>query len=192
MPKNARALCLCDCGETVTRQRGALVRLTAISCGCIEHEKSPLQLLLKAISNVTDQCIAAPMKANVNGGYGALRYQGRNERAHRVAYAHANGLALPDIDGKVIMHTCDNPPCINPRHLVEGTHQDNMSDMFAKGRRQAAIGERASKTKLTSEQVLDIRRRCARGESDRKISADYPVQYSAIRAIRVRKTWSHI
>lgn len=186
--RNAAALCQCDCGEKVTRQRGALVRGKAISCGC----PTPLQLILEAIAVDTEECIESPTCKSGSGGYGVFRINGRVERAHRHAYAHANGLQISEINGKVIMHTCDNPPCINPRHLIEGTHLDNMQDMFAKGRRQAAVGERASKTKLTVEQVLVIRRRSSLGESDRKIAVDYPVGYTAIRAIRVRQTWRHI
>lgn len=186
MPKNALALCLCDCGEKVTRQRGALVRGVSVSCGC----PTQLQLIIEAIAVETDECIESPT-CKYASGYGVVRHNGRNERAHRIAYAHANGIQLADIDGKVIMHSCDNPPCINPRHLVEGTHQDNMDDMFAKGRRQAAVGERASSTKLTEKDVRDIRMRFRDGESNVSIAKDYPVSSSSIRAIRVGKTWSH-
>lgn len=192
MPKNARALCRCDCGKEVTRQRGSLVRGKAVSCGCIETEKSPLALLLAAITIETDDCIPSPMKANVNGGYGTLRYKGKNERAHRVAYAHANSVEISSIGHLDIMHSCDNPPCINPRHLVAGTHTDNMRDMFSKGRRIAAVGERASKAKLTEKDVRDIRMRIRDGESNSSIAADYPVKANAINYIRIGKTWSHL
>jgi hypothetical protein len=188
MPKNARALCQCDCGEKVTRQRGALVRGDAISCGC----PTPLQLILEAIEVETDACIEAPTCKNGSGGYGVFRINGRVERAHRHAYAHANGLQLSDINGKVIMHTCDNPPCVNPRHLVEGTHLDNMKDMFAKGRRQAAVGERAANVKLTEQQVREIKRRLSAGESDVSIAKDFPVERGQIRYIRVGKSWRHV
>ena len=53
---------------------------------------------------------------------------------HRAEYCLANGLTLEDIAGLVVMHTCDNPRCINPEHLVLGTQRDNMLDMRNKGR----------------------------------------------------------
>lgn len=71
-------------------------------------------------------------------GYGSARYPalktGSSVRMHRAEYCLANGLTLEDIAGLVVMHTCDNPRCINPEHLVLGTQRDNMLDMRNKGR----------------------------------------------------------
>lgn len=71
-------------------------------------------------------------------GYGSARYPtlkvGGSVRMHRATYCLANGLELKDIAGLVVMHTCDNPRCINPEHLVLGTQKDNMLDMRNKGR----------------------------------------------------------
>lgn len=191
MPKNPRARCLCDCGQEVTRQRGALVRGVATSCGCVMKEKSPLLALLEAIKIETDDCIETPT-CRLPLGYGVIRFDGRNERAHRVAYAFANGLAMADLTGVHVLHQCDNPPCVNPRHLKAGTHLDNMHDMFAKGRRQAAIGERASKAKLNAGQVIEIRRRAAAGEKDRPLAAAFGIGETSIRAIRLGKSWRHV
>lgn len=57
-----------------------------------------------------------------------------NLLAHRVAKTLALGRDLVDLG----RHSCDNPPCCNPAHILEGTHQDNHDDMVARGR-QAAI-----------------------------------------------------
>lgn len=51
--------------------------------------------------------------------------------AHRVAWALNFG---PIPDGQYVLHSCDNPPCCNPRHLWLGTQKDNLHDMAAKGR----------------------------------------------------------
>ena len=65
-------------------------------------------------------------------GYGMVRMSGNVvRRAPRIAYALAKG-AIPD--GMIVMHACDNPPCVNPEHLTIGTHADNMADKVAKGR----------------------------------------------------------
>ena len=59
-------------------------------------------------------------------------------RAHRFAYETFNG---PIPDGLVVMHTCDNPPCVNPRHLELGTSQDNNDDKVQKGRHAPVWGD---------------------------------------------------
>ncbi len=64
-------------------------------------------------------------------GYGAhwVKAEGKMLRAHHVAYFIAYG-----IRPKYILHECDNRKCVNPSHLAEGTHQENMRDASARGR----------------------------------------------------------
>jgi|SRR3990167_10773979 len=82
-------------------------------------------------------------------GYGQVRYQGRLQQAHRVAWILSHGL-IPD--GLFVCHHCDNPPCIKPDHLFLGTHTDNMRDCSQKGRftlyRQQGKQRRNCKIKL--------------------------------------------
>lgn len=191
-PKNPLALCQCDCGNKVMRQRGALVRGKAISCGCLTREKSKLQMLINAISNKTDSCIIWSDESRANYGYGILRYNGRNERAHRVAYVLSKGIDINSITGKQIRHKCDNPPCINPLHLEEGTHTDNMRDMIMRGRARHDVGERSSMAKLTERQVREIKKRIADGEDNKSIAKDYPVASRQIYSIRIGRSWGHV
>jgi len=65
-------------------------------------------------------------------GYGNIRVRGVCTKAHRLAWALANGRAVPK--GKIILHSCDNPPCCEPSHLRLGTQADNVADMIEKGR----------------------------------------------------------
>lgn len=64
-------------------------------------------------------------------GYGSIRHNGRMEKAHRVAYQLTHGSVPADLK---VMHSCDNPPCINPAHLAIGTVADNNRDRHVKGR----------------------------------------------------------
>ena len=70
-------------------------------------------------------------------GYGRFRVGNRMPAAHRVAYELWVG-TIPA--GLYVLHHCDNPPCCNPEHLFAGTQQDNVDDMFAKGRDNCGHG----------------------------------------------------
>lgn len=64
-------------------------------------------------------------------GYGLINIDGKTRRAHRVSFELAHGVIS---NGMEICHSCDNPSCINPAHLYEGTQKDNIHDAMAKGR----------------------------------------------------------
>ena len=104
-------------------------------------------------------CIDHGQKGNADG-YGRCRYNCKMKLAHRVRYVERHGLQISDIDGKVVLHICDNPRCINVDHLKLGTVRDNIQDRVAKGR---FCGATAHAAKLTREQVSDIRRDHVKG-----------------------------
>lgn len=64
-------------------------------------------------------------------GYGQIHWLGGAIRAHRLSYALLHGVIPRDL---VVMHTCDNPPCVNPSHLKLGTYADNCRDSVEKAR----------------------------------------------------------
>ena len=64
-------------------------------------------------------------------GYGVFTAEQRKYGAHRIAYTLAKG---PIPEGLLVRHTCDNPPCCNPAHLLVGTQKDNIADCIARGR----------------------------------------------------------
>ncbi len=71
-------------------------------------------------------------KCRNNRGYGRVQWEGRARMAHRVAWELICG-EIPE--GVFVCHSCDNRICCKPDHLFLGTHEDNMADMMAKGRK---------------------------------------------------------
>lgn len=63
-------------------------------------------------------------------GYGHMNHLGKTTRAHRISWFLAHGVESP----KYVLHKCDNKKCVNPAHLFEGTHRDNLEDMAKKER----------------------------------------------------------
>lgn len=121
------------------------------------------------------------------GQYGGYCYGGRQWYTHRLAYYLSLG---PIPDGLKVRHTCDNPPCCNPAHLLLGTQADNMRDKKERGR--AARGERSHAAKVTEQIVADIRRRRAAGEPRLQVAAEYGISYTAVFSIERGRSWGHV
>ena len=122
--------------------------------------------------------------ARHRNGYGAMNYSGRIMRVHRISWLINNG-AIPE--GKQILHTCDNPLCVNPDHLFVGTNSDNMADKVRKGRQ--AKGENQGSSKLQENSVREIRQKYQQGISQRELAKQYNVSTPAISQIVTKKCW---
>lgn len=99
------------------------------------------------------------------GTYGRLRVSGRVIGAHVISLVISTG-SRPE--GAFALHSCDNPPCVNPAHLRWGTPRDNITDAVLRGRHRA-------NERITDEQVVEARRRVAAGERPVDVAADLGV-----------------
>jgi hypothetical protein len=89
-------------------------------------------------------------------GYGVIGVGRITLKAHRVAYALANDLPLRVFEpgDAVIRHTCDNPSCVNPDHLIPGTQLDNLYDTMSRDR--LAFGSKHHGAKLNEGDIKTI------------------------------------
>ena len=117
-------------------------------------------------------------------GYGTIMFNYAQFGTHRIAYAVHYG---KDPGDKLVCHKCDNRACCNPRHLFLGTNADNSADMKRKGR--ASKGEANGFSKLTAEEVLEVR---ASNELQRALAKRHNVSPSLIGLIKSRRIWTHI
>jgi hypothetical protein len=125
--------------------------------------------------------------ATKRNGYGRMYTSGRLIGAHRVSW-RINFGEFPPADVKVL-HKCDNPSCVNPRHLFLGTQQDNVDDMIEKGRHRYPIGENVHTNKLTEDEVREIRK-LSSTLSQSSISEKFGVSKGAIKHILRGRSWS--
>jgi len=150
--------------------------------------------------------------------YGQFSCYNKNIRAHRAAYELWKLELIPE--GMVVRHQCDNPPCVNPDHLILGTYADNTRDMIDRGRQprgenhwsrfypeRIARGEGSHKSpppgtqrgsrnagaRLTEADVVEIRRLRAETKlTIKQIAFRYGVYHTTIEAVIYRKNWAHV
>ena len=75
------------------------------------------------------ECIEWQGNKKSDSDYGVVWRDGKSQTAHRWIFIELNGYSP-----EVVMHTCDNPPCVNPAHLVGSTFIENNKDRARKGR----------------------------------------------------------
>lgn len=158
----------------------------------------------------------------VSAGYGrtyAAKVDGRDRHilAHRLSYM----IHFGRIEDKMcVMHKCDNPKCVNPKHLMIGTKGDNNKDRAAKGRssrgdnhyskknpeklsrgdshysrtRPSALARGSShgQAKLTERDVIEIRRMKKTGRPVSEITSRFAISRTNAYDILKRRTWKHV
>lgn len=151
-----------------------------------------LDWLVKALSeHHSDECLIWPFKRD-DDNYGRLR-PAKEEGiritvgAHRLAFKLTHGRwPMP-----CCLHSCDTPPCVNPRHLSEGTCKENQADKVAKGRH--LFGTLQHSAVLTDTEVTAAREEYKKGKVGfGTLSKKYRISRLAMRLAIEGKTWSHV
>lgn len=111
--------------------------------------------------------------------YGWYHKDNKMHLAHRYSYELYVGI-IPV--GKIVMHICDRPSCVNPNHLSIGSLKDNMVDKMKKGRSKTA--------KLSDNDIRNIRNN--KKDTNVKLAKIYGISDSRISMIRNKKAYTHV
>lgn len=128
-----------------------------------------------------------------SGGYGLFTAYGagfRCAKAHRVSFSLSHGVNLHH--HMVVMHSCDNPECVNPKHLLLGTVADNNADKARKGRTRPQYGSSNQRAIMNEQSVIDARNAVASGMSVADVARAAGVPYQAMWNAVHRRTWRHL
>ena len=131
-------------------------------------------------------------KTSAGYGHYYVGPAGANEHfyAHRMSHEIYIG---PITAGQEVLHDCDRPTCVNPAHLIAGTHRQNMTQAFERGLFPpppgGIKGEQHGNAKLTEDDVRAIR---ADERTGREIAADYGISQQTVSLIRNGKLWKHV
>lgn len=120
-------------------------------------------------------------------GHGIILIRNKKRQATHVSLELA-GKPQPSPDAWAL-HSCDNPPCVNPGHLRWGDHRDNTADKLSRSRQARLGGTSNAHAKLTDDLVREIRKR------DRSLTAwskELGVSIGTLCTARSGKTWAHV
>ena len=124
-------------------------------------------------------------------GYGKIYFNGKLRLIHRLSYELHNSEIKENL---LVRHKCDNRACWNPDHLELGTYKDNMKDMVDRGHsgRTHNNGISNGRSKLSEQDVKEIKKLIASGIKHKEIAGIYSVDRSQVSKIRLNKTWKHV
>ncbi len=140
-------------------------------------------------------CLTWTGSIRKGGAYGQVWWHGRMHGAHRIAWTLAKG---PIPAALWVLHSCDNPPCVNPDHLWLGTASDNALDRSKKGRngrgftRPGLVGSAHPHAKMTEAKVVDLRARRSAGENRLAVADAFGIAPVTVDAIYSGRLWKHV
>lgn len=170
----------------------------------VRFSPSPPNLLI--MNELKDKLLSRILKNEETGcwnwqgatrsGYGAIKSKGKLYDTHRLSFTIFKG-EIPE--GTMVCHTCDNPKCVNPDHLFNGTRADNMRDCFKKGRMTVPkgtpfqAGQDPGNRSIDLETVKEIKKFIKKGTITLKeLSSLYNVSYDVVRGISCGRAYSNV
>lgn len=165
--------------------------------GVPKNRKLPLELFIKNFWSrvVVDDggCWnwSGPFVSRVESRkYGSVYWSGTKLKTHKLSYVFEHGQIKP---GMFICHKCDNPKCVNPGHLFQGTPMENAQDCILKNRAVRERGEKRYCAKLSEEKVRQIRGEYKKEYGSitrlaRKHGVSPTAIYNAVHSVR----WKHV
>ena len=133
-------------------------------------------------------------------GYGEYSIKHKSYRAHRIVFELTHpeiklrpiSQLKPKVGDQLILHSCDNPSCCNPKHLFLGTHKENMEDMVKKGRRHNFNGEQGQNAKLTNREAAEIRKLSHQGVPQKEIAKRFGVSVPTVSGIKWNRVYRNV
>lgn len=132
-----------------------------------------------------------------NTGYGNARFNKKPVCVHRLVAFFAGLVPSPHAptnrkSSGFVLHSCDNRKCCNPAHLRVGTYSENMFDAYRRKRKAQPQGAHHANSKLTEQNVRDIRTRYAAGTSQDDLGKQYGVSQRTVSLIVRRETYTNV
>lgn len=176
----------------------------------LKSKSSFCSMKCRAASITTDVVANFWVKVSVGGDEECWEWQAGKDKDGYGIYSHVSlggpvratrfsySLAHPSFvlsDKRLVCHSCDNPPCVNPAHLWVGSNTDNQADMAAKrrhGSRPCNRGTKNVKSKLNEVDVLFIRHRANGGESNSALAKEAGIAHQNIHSIVNHMIWKHV
>jgi hypothetical protein len=146
------------------------------------------------VAEILDNCILTDTgcyewQGKRSKNYAVVHFNSKTIGVHRIICFLTYGEPSPK---QHALHSCDNPPCVNPKHLRWGSHQENMDDARLRNRRAVKRGERNGRAKLDEAKVRAIRAIYGTGPTTIEIANLYGVSNQIVSRIVKREAWSHV
>lgn len=148
-------------------------------------------LISRTLRNTKTNCLEW-QQAKSKNGYGKIHVASQGRYAHRLMAQLIYGDA-PE-DKPFVLHSCHNPPCINPDHLRWGSPKENMDDMARHNRagKTFKANTKFDGKRLTVQQVQQIRKAFAEGHLQDVIAKEYGIGRAHVSLIVTRRLWKNV